>query len=101
MRKRNLDSVYSCFLTITYILQINENRMFLLLFFILKCFIKNLLYSYLETSLGKKDSAFSSTSDTNEYQRQIHDKERLIQKLNNELNERSKQIEELANKLTE
>jgi predicted RNase H-like nuclease (RuvC/YqgF family) len=49
--------------------------------------------------LGKKDSAFSSATDTNEYQRQIREKDEQIRNLNNQLNDKDEQIQQMINEL--
>ncbi|CAF3274000.1 unnamed protein product, partial [Rotaria socialis] len=52
-----------------------------------------------KTSLAKKDSALSSATDTNEFQRQIQEKEDQFQKLNADFNKRGEQIKELTLKI--
>jgi peptidoglycan hydrolase CwlO-like protein len=55
---------------------------------------------YIETSFGRKDSAFSSPIDTtNEYQRQIREKDEQIRNLNNQLKDKDEQIQQMINEL--
>jgi hypothetical protein len=49
--------------------------------------------------LGRKDSAFSSPTDLNEYLRQIREKDEQIRNLNNQLNDKNEQIQEVLNEL--
>lgn len=57
------------------------------------------LFCSIETSLGKKDSGFSSATDATEQQRQIRRKDEQIEHLNNQLKERDDEIQRLANEL--
>lgn len=58
-----------------------------------------IFFALIETSLGKKDSGFSSATDATEQQRQIQRKDEEIQKLNNHLKERDAEIQRLAGEL--
>ncbi|CAF0757918.1 unnamed protein product [Rotaria sordida] len=54
-----------------------------------------------KTSVSKRDSALSSASDTNELQRQINEKDEQIRTLNNDINRKGDQIQQLTIKLTQ
>ncbi|CAF0739616.1 unnamed protein product [Rotaria sp. Silwood1] len=53
-----------------------------------------------KTSVNKRDSALSNATDTNDFQRQIHEKDEQIRILNNDINRKGEQIQELTTKLT-
>ncbi|CAF2464780.1 unnamed protein product [Rotaria sp. Silwood2] len=53
-----------------------------------------------KTSVAQRDSALSSTTNTNELQRQINEKDEQIRKLNNDINTKGEQIQDLMFKLT-
>ncbi len=57
------------------------------------------MFVFIEASLGKRDSAFSSATDSNEYQRQIREKDEQIRNLNNQINDKDEQIQQLINEL--
>lgn len=57
------------------------------------------LFYLIETSLTRKDSALSSATDTNEYAKQIRDKDEQIQNLNNQLQGKNEEIQQLVNEL--